>query len=188
MYINDASQTRGVHLALLTDDTSLYTTDRKEGFVVRIPQRGLSSASQRVNAWISKLMKIRLGWSTSLAVVVARFSFYIEWTVLCRNRLGDERGPKPKYGHRHLPGTPRKELDLQGGYTVSLSITSLSLSGMWAIWGSLTRVTNHYIYLHALLSSLNIIYKTEWTLLLWSGHTRYTWLFLSLWGGPFSWL
>jgi hypothetical protein len=31
MYINDAPQTHGVHLALFADDTCLYATDRKEG-------------------------------------------------------------------------------------------------------------------------------------------------------------
>jgi hypothetical protein len=35
MYINDAPQTHGVYLALFADDTCLYATDRKEGFVVR---------------------------------------------------------------------------------------------------------------------------------------------------------
>jgi hypothetical protein len=43
MYINDAPQTPGVYLALFADDTCLYATDRKEGFVVRKLQRGLSS-------------------------------------------------------------------------------------------------------------------------------------------------
>jgi retron-type reverse transcriptase len=44
MYINDAPppQTTGVYVALFTDDTCLYATDRKEGFVVRKLQRGLS--------------------------------------------------------------------------------------------------------------------------------------------------
>jgi hypothetical protein len=41
-YINHIPQTSGVHLALFADDTCLYTTDRKEGFVVRKFQRGLS--------------------------------------------------------------------------------------------------------------------------------------------------
>jgi hypothetical protein len=43
LYINDAPQTHGVHLALFADDTCLYATDRKVGFVVRKLQRGLSS-------------------------------------------------------------------------------------------------------------------------------------------------
>jgi hypothetical protein len=43
MYINDALQTHGVQLALFTDDTCLYETDRKEGFVVRKLHRGLNS-------------------------------------------------------------------------------------------------------------------------------------------------
>jgi hypothetical protein len=34
-YINDATQTLGVHLALFADDTCLDATDRKKGFVVR---------------------------------------------------------------------------------------------------------------------------------------------------------
>jgi hypothetical protein len=33
MYINDAPQTPGVHLALFADDTCLYTTDRREGLL-----------------------------------------------------------------------------------------------------------------------------------------------------------
>jgi hypothetical protein len=33
VYINYASQTHGVHLALFADDTCLYATNRKEGFV-----------------------------------------------------------------------------------------------------------------------------------------------------------
>jgi hypothetical protein len=36
-------QTPGAYLALFADDTCLYATDRKEGFVVRKLQRGLSS-------------------------------------------------------------------------------------------------------------------------------------------------
>jgi hypothetical protein len=43
MYINDAPQTRGVQIAFFADDTCLYATDHKEGFVVRKLRRGLSS-------------------------------------------------------------------------------------------------------------------------------------------------
>jgi hypothetical protein len=43
MYINDAPKTHGVYLALFSDDTFLYETDRKEGFVVRKLQRRLNS-------------------------------------------------------------------------------------------------------------------------------------------------
>jgi hypothetical protein len=42
LYINDALQTPGVYLALFADDTSLYATQRKEGFVVIKLQCGLS--------------------------------------------------------------------------------------------------------------------------------------------------
>jgi hypothetical protein len=34
IYINDAPQHPGVHLAFFADDTCLYAKDRKEGFVV----------------------------------------------------------------------------------------------------------------------------------------------------------
>jgi hypothetical protein len=43
MYITDAPQTHGVYLALFADDTCLYPTECKEGFVVRKLQCGLSS-------------------------------------------------------------------------------------------------------------------------------------------------
>jgi hypothetical protein len=43
MYIIDAPQTHGVHLAFFADDTCLYATDDKEGFIVRKLQRSLSS-------------------------------------------------------------------------------------------------------------------------------------------------
>jgi hypothetical protein len=35
LYVNDTSQTSGVILALFADDTCLYATDRKEGYVLR---------------------------------------------------------------------------------------------------------------------------------------------------------
>jgi hypothetical protein len=37
------TQTIGVNLALFTDDTSLYATERKEGYVLRKLQHGLNS-------------------------------------------------------------------------------------------------------------------------------------------------
>jgi hypothetical protein len=42
LYINDAPQTHGVHMALFVDDACLYATDLKEGSIVRKLQRGLS--------------------------------------------------------------------------------------------------------------------------------------------------
>jgi hypothetical protein len=69
LYINDALQTHGVHLALFADDTCLYATDPKEGFIVRKLQRGLSSMETWCEHWNIKLMKIRLRGYTSLIVV-----------------------------------------------------------------------------------------------------------------------
>jgi retron-type reverse transcriptase len=43
LYINDTPQTPGVYLGLFADDTCIYATDRKEGYVLRKFQRGLSA-------------------------------------------------------------------------------------------------------------------------------------------------
>ncbi|PNF42024.1 hypothetical protein B7P43_G12302 [Cryptotermes secundus] len=55
LYINDAPQTHGVNLALFADDTCLYATDRKEGFIVRKLQRGLSSMETWCERWNKKI-------------------------------------------------------------------------------------------------------------------------------------
>jgi hypothetical protein len=43
IYINDTPKLSGVHLALFADDTCLYATERKEGYVLRKLQRGLDA-------------------------------------------------------------------------------------------------------------------------------------------------
>jgi hypothetical protein len=43
IYINDAPHCPGVHIALFPNDTCIYTTDRKKGYVLRKLQRGLTS-------------------------------------------------------------------------------------------------------------------------------------------------
>jgi hypothetical protein len=43
LYINDTPQTPGVNLALFADETCLYATDHKEGYVLRKIQCGLDS-------------------------------------------------------------------------------------------------------------------------------------------------
>jgi hypothetical protein len=55
MYMNDAPQTHRVHLAIFADDTCLYATDCKEGFVVRRLQRGLSSMETWCERWNIKI-------------------------------------------------------------------------------------------------------------------------------------
>jgi hypothetical protein len=55
MYINDALQTHGFHLALFADDTCLYATDHREGFVVKILQRCLSSMETWCERWNIKI-------------------------------------------------------------------------------------------------------------------------------------
>jgi hypothetical protein len=55
LYSNDGSQTRGVPLALFADDTSLYATDRKEGFIVRKLQRSFSSMEAWCERWNIKI-------------------------------------------------------------------------------------------------------------------------------------
>jgi hypothetical protein len=54
IYINDAPQTHGVHLALCADGICLYATEHKEGFVVRKLQHGLSSLKTWCECWNTK--------------------------------------------------------------------------------------------------------------------------------------
>jgi hypothetical protein len=56
-YINGTPQIIGVHLALFYDDTCLYATDRKEGYIVRKLQRGLDTlvtGCERLNIKINE--------------------------------------------------------------------------------------------------------------------------------------
>jgi hypothetical protein len=84
LYINDTPQATNLHLALFADDTCLYATDRKEGYIVRKLQRGLDTLvalySKPVCHVMSKafsiskntavvdilLLKLRATWSASL--------------------------------------------------------------------------------------------------------------------------
>jgi hypothetical protein len=51
LYINDTPHTSGGYLALFADDTYLYRTDRKEGYVLRELQRGLTSVQSWCERW-----------------------------------------------------------------------------------------------------------------------------------------
>jgi hypothetical protein len=53
--MNGAPKTTGVYLFLFADDTCLYAIDRKEGFVVRKLQRGLSSMETWYERWNIKI-------------------------------------------------------------------------------------------------------------------------------------
>jgi hypothetical protein len=55
MHLNDTPQTIGVHLALFADDTCLYATERKEGYVLRKIQRGLNSMAEWSKLWNIKI-------------------------------------------------------------------------------------------------------------------------------------
>jgi retron-type reverse transcriptase len=55
MYVNDIPQAIGVHLALFADDTCLYVTERKEGYVLRKLQRGLNSVEEWFKLWDIKI-------------------------------------------------------------------------------------------------------------------------------------
>jgi hypothetical protein len=55
LYINDTPQTSGVNIALFADDTCLYATDHKEGFVLRKIQRGLNAIAAWCKCWNIKL-------------------------------------------------------------------------------------------------------------------------------------
>jgi hypothetical protein len=51
LYINDTPQTIGVNLALFANDTSLYATEHKEGYVLEKLQRWLSSMAAWCEGW-----------------------------------------------------------------------------------------------------------------------------------------
>jgi hypothetical protein len=55
LYFNDTLQAPGVNLALLADDTCIYATDRKEGYVLRKIQRGLDSMAAWCKCWNIKI-------------------------------------------------------------------------------------------------------------------------------------
>jgi hypothetical protein len=57
MYVNDVPKTPGVHLVLFAEDTCMYVTDSKEGFVVRKLQHGLSSMETWCEHWNIKRNK-----------------------------------------------------------------------------------------------------------------------------------
>jgi hypothetical protein len=48
-------KTSGVNLGLCADDTYIYTTDRKEGYVLRKLQRGLSAIETWSERWDIKI-------------------------------------------------------------------------------------------------------------------------------------
>jgi hypothetical protein len=55
LYINDTPHISSVNLALFADDTCLYATDRKEGYVLRKIQRGLDSMAAWCERWNIKI-------------------------------------------------------------------------------------------------------------------------------------
>jgi hypothetical protein len=55
IYTNDDPQTSDIYLSLFAEDTSLYATDRKECFVVRKFQRGLTSMETWCERWNIKI-------------------------------------------------------------------------------------------------------------------------------------
>jgi hypothetical protein len=55
IYVAPPPQTLGVYLARFAEDTWLYATDRKEGFVVRKLQRSLSSMETWCELWNIKI-------------------------------------------------------------------------------------------------------------------------------------
>jgi hypothetical protein len=69
IYVNHPPQSQRIHLALFADDTCLYATDRKEGFIIRKLQRASAQLRPGVSAGTSKLMRPRHRGSTSHTVV-----------------------------------------------------------------------------------------------------------------------
>jgi hypothetical protein len=57
IYINYTPQTPGVYLGLCADDICIYTTDRKEYYVLRKLQRGLSAIETCCDRWGIEIIK-----------------------------------------------------------------------------------------------------------------------------------
>jgi hypothetical protein len=55
LYINDVPQTPATYLTHCADDTFIYTTDRKEGYVINKLQRGLTSVQSWCERWNIKI-------------------------------------------------------------------------------------------------------------------------------------
>jgi hypothetical protein len=55
MYINYMPQTIGVHIALVSSDTCLYATERKESYALRKLQHGLNSMAEWSKRWNIKI-------------------------------------------------------------------------------------------------------------------------------------
>jgi hypothetical protein len=64
-YVNGIPEILEVHLALFADDTCRYTTDHKEGYVLRKLQHGFTSTESWCEHWNIKISVIRLRPSTS---------------------------------------------------------------------------------------------------------------------------
>jgi hypothetical protein len=73
MYINDTPQAIGDHLALFADDTCLYATEHKEGYVIRKLQHGINSVAEWSKRWNIKIRRRR---STSL-IELDRLSLFL---------------------------------------------------------------------------------------------------------------
>jgi hypothetical protein len=54
LYINDAPQTPGVQLTLFADYTCIYATKRKEDYVLRKLQRGLTALEAWCETWTGR--------------------------------------------------------------------------------------------------------------------------------------
>jgi hypothetical protein len=80
LYINDIPQIPGFHLALFADDTCIYATDCKESYVLRKLQCGLNAMEAWCECWNIKLMRMRLGPSTSPIDIDRSGLSYVETT------------------------------------------------------------------------------------------------------------
>jgi hypothetical protein len=66
MYINDNPQTHGVYVGLFADDICIYSTDHKDGYVLRMLQRDLSAIETWCAHWNIKINEDKTKPSTFL--------------------------------------------------------------------------------------------------------------------------
>jgi hypothetical protein len=120
LYTNDTPQATNLYLALFADDTCLYATDRKEGYIVRKLQRGLDSNVAWCEPW-----NIKFDEDNTRAIYFSNQKSPSEFLLTLKGRnipfvnnvkylgvifapaLSDSLLPHQRFNNRNFPHTPQ---------------------------------------------------------------------------------
>jgi hypothetical protein len=97
LYIHDAPQILGVYLSLFAGDTCIYAADRKEGYVLRKLQRGLSAVGTWFERWNVKMNEDKTNSVYYLVLLITSQHDRTENTVPLLLCLCCVRGPSRKH-------------------------------------------------------------------------------------------